>query len=83
MDKKKCRKCGGSHTKKDGFMRHRQRYKCCECGYVFQNKSRENKHAEKKLWYEYTVGKQTYAELALKYGCNIRTIQSHLDRYKP
>jgi hypothetical protein len=81
MDKKKCRKCGGSHTKKDGFMRHRQRYKCCDCGYVFQNKSRKSLLVWKRLWEEYVFHKQTYRELAEKYWCSVRTIQTRLDEY--
>ena len=83
MDKKKCRKCGGSHTKKDGFMRHRQRYKCCDCGHVFQNKSRKNTQAWENLWKEYALHKQTLVELAEKYGCSVRTIQARLDNYNP
>lgn len=83
MNKKKCRKCGGSHTKKDGFMREKQRYKCCTCGHVFQNTSRKNQKFWKKLWEDYAIHKQTYGELARKYGCSERTIQSRLDSYDP
>lgn len=32
------------------------------------------------LWREYTEGKQTYRQLAAKYGCSVRTIQRRLDR---
>ncbi|PIE46845.1 MAG: hypothetical protein CSA42_06670 [Gammaproteobacteria bacterium] len=39
------------------------------------------------LWNEYTYRKQTYAQLAQKYNCSIRTIQRHLDKvqikYRP
>lgn len=34
------------------------------------------------LWAEYTKGKQTYAQLALKYNCSKRTIQRKLDLYQ-
>ncbi len=34
------------------------------------------------LWDEYTKGKQTYAELANKYGCSIKTIQRKIDSVK-
>ncbi|MBK6943295.1 MAG: hypothetical protein IPH21_01140 [Flavobacteriales bacterium] len=34
-----------------------------------------------ELWFEYQAGKQTYRQLALKYGCSIRTIQRTLDKY--
>ena len=34
----------------------------------------------KVLWKEYTVGKQTYNQLAFKYGCSVKTIQRRIDR---
>ena len=36
---------------------------------------------EDLLWEEYVKGKQTYAQLAEKYRCSIRTIQRKLDNY--
>jgi len=33
------------------------------------------------LWEEYTSGKQTYSQLAIRYACSIKTIQRRLDRY--
>ena len=35
------------------------------------------------LWHEYTVHKQTYAQLAQTYGCSPRTIRRKLDAYTP
>lgn len=32
------------------------------------------------MWEEYTEGKQTYAQLAKKYGCSIKTIQRRIDK---
>lgn len=32
------------------------------------------------LWEEYTKGKQTYKQLASKYGCSVKTIQRRIDR---
>jgi hypothetical protein len=34
------------------------------------------------LWKEYTTGKQTYAQLSLKYACSIKTIQRRIDAVK-
>ena len=34
------------------------------------------------MWLEYTKGKQTYSQLALKYNCSVKTIQRKLDSYK-
>ena len=36
-----------------------------------------------KLWREYSEQKQTYAQLAEKYGCSPRTIKRKLDAYTP
>ena len=33
------------------------------------------------LWEEYTSGKQTYSQLAIRYSCSIKTIQRRLDSY--
>lgn len=35
-----------------------------------------------QLWIEYVEGKQTYIQLARKYGCSIKTIQRRLDAIK-
>lgn len=35
-----------------------------------------------ELWQLYTEGKQTYTQLANQFGCSIKTIQRHLDKYK-
>lgn len=83
MSKKYCKKCCSCHVKKDGFMRNKQRYKCCVCGHVFQHTSRINKKAHKKLWEDYALRKQTYEELAVREQCSVRTIQTHLDAYEP
>lgn len=32
------------------------------------------------MWWEYTEGKQTYEQLAARYGCSVRTIQRRLDK---
>jgi hypothetical protein len=34
------------------------------------------------LWESYTKGKQPYSQLALTYGCSIKTIQRKLDKYQ-
>jgi hypothetical protein len=56
-----------------------QRFKCASCGKVFQGGGRVDPII---LWQEYTVGKQTYHQLATKYDCSIRTIQRKLDTVK-
>mgnify|MGYP002363496006 FL=1 len=82
---KQCKKCFCFLVKKDGFMRWKQRYKCRDCGYVFQNKSRSNSSLllsqNKKMWEDYSTHKQTYTELSIKYGISTRTVQKRLDDY--
>ena len=34
------------------------------------------------MWKEYSIGKQTYSQLASKYKCSIKTIQRKLDGYR-
>ena len=80
MANKICNKCGDSHIKKDWFKRWKQRYKCCNCWYVFQNNSRN--YQSSKLWNDYTNHKQTYKELWEKYKKDVTTISRQLDKYK-
>lgn len=54
-----------------------QRYKCLACGKQFLGGHRLDNTL---LWAEYTKGKQTYQQLAEKYGCSIKTIQRRLDK---
>ena len=83
--RKRCKKCSGYQIKRDGFMRWKQRYKCKDCGYVFQNKTRTNlwdiETRNKQLWEDYSIHKQTYSELAKSYRISIRTVQKRLDAY--
>ncbi|MWQ81448.1 transposase, partial [Glaesserella parasuis] len=32
------------------------------------------------MWTDYTIGKQTYKQLAEKYRCSIRTIQRYIEK---
>jgi hypothetical protein len=52
-------------------------YKCGNCGRQFLGGERM---ININLWSEYVKGKQTYAQLASKYGCSIKTIQRRLDK---
>ncbi|WP_455550238.1 IS256 family transposase, variant Zn-binding type [Capnocytophaga canimorsus] len=56
----------------------KQRYKCLNCLKFFTGGTRLNPEV---LWQEYTQGKQTYSQLAQKYGCSLKTIQRKIDRY--
>ena len=78
---KTCKKCLWKQIKKDWFKRWKQRYKCLNCGHVFQNKSRQKNIEVTKLWNEYCFWKQNYFELSEKYKVTIKTIQKKLDEY--
>lgn len=54
-------------------------YKCTNCGKQFLGGNRINNTI---LWDEYTLGKQTYVQLASKYGCSVKTIQRRLDKIR-
>lgn len=51
------------------------------CGFVFESGRRKQNNL-KRLWHEYADGKQTYNQLASKYGQSKRGIQKQIDRYE-
>lgn len=63
---------------KYGFVNGVQRFKCVLCNKQFVGGTRL-KNAE--IWQEYVKGKQTYAQLSVKYGCSIKTIQRRIDQH--
>ena len=56
-----------------------QRYKCYVCERQFIGGARLDNNV---LWREYTKGKQTYRQLADKYGCSAKTVGRRLDKVK-
>ncbi len=64
---------------KHGLYKGIQRYKCAACGKRFIGGERLDADF---LWQEYTEGKQTYQQLAAKYGCSVKTVQRKLDTVK-
>ncbi|WP_446834863.1 IS256 family transposase, variant Zn-binding type [Testudinibacter sp. P27/CKL/0425] len=63
--------------KKHGKNSGKQRYKCLDC---LRTYSHTNYLQSAQIWHDYTVGKQTYKQLALTYDCSVRTIQRHLKK---
>ena len=66
-------------------MRRKQRYKCTNCGHVFQNKSRGKKQKLdllEELWNKYCFKRQTYQDLADEYKISLRKVQYLLDQYE-
>ena len=66
-------------TVKFGKKHGRQRYKCKFCKHLFTNARRINNPLNKKLWIEYSLQKQTYLSLAVRYGTTVKSIQKRLD----
>lgn len=54
-------------------------YKCYVCKRQFTEGIRVNPSI---IWEEYTIGKQTYRQLAEKYNCSKKTIQRKIDLHK-
>lgn len=55
-------------------------FKCGSCGKQFRGGSRLDNAL---LWEQYAAGKQTYGQLAQRYGCSTKTIQRRLDKVRP
>ncbi|MDR1864196.1 MAG: hypothetical protein LBR08_01350, partial [Bacteroidales bacterium] len=64
---------------KNGHQNGVQRYQCFVCGRRFLDTHRLDAEL---IWNEYSAGKQTYNELAIKYGCSAKTIQRKIDSVK-
>ncbi|WP_420801275.1 IS256 family transposase, variant Zn-binding type [Phocoenobacter skyensis] len=60
---------------KYGTQNNVQRYKCSICNKTFTFKKSLN---SSQIWLDYTEGKQTYKQLAIKYNCSVRTIQRYV-----
>jgi hypothetical protein len=65
-------------VRKNGFKNGKQQYKCYTCRKNFLGGFRIE---SARLWQEFVEGKQTYVQLAFKYGCSTRTIQRKIDAY--
>lgn len=79
---KSCNKCKKKSIKKDWFMRGKQRYKCKNCWYVFQNKTRLKNIENQELWDKYSNKRQTYENLSDDYWYSVQTIQRKLDKVR-
>ncbi|WP_423972711.1 transposase [Glaesserella parasuis] len=69
--------CHSSDIRKHGIRNNIQHYFCNECHKTFILKTKLDPI---KIWTDYSIGKQTYKQLAEKYHCSIRTIQRYLEK---
>ena len=71
----KCHFCQSSDIRKHGIRNHIQHYKCNACNKTFTLKKKSNPI---NIWNDYSIGKQTYKQLALnrlrEKGCIIQSI---------
>ena len=70
-------------SKKNGYFRGLQRYKCLDCNHIFNNKRRDHKtNTSKKIWQDYIDHKQTVQELCQQHSVSHPTIEKYLDNYQ-
>ena len=65
--------------KKNGHKNGVQIYKCWQCGRQFLGGDRVS---DEQVWIEYVTHRQTYSQLADRYGCSSKTVQRRIDRYR-
>ena len=76
--KKYCPKCGGISTKKHGFFKGKQRYRCKYCGVVFILR----KDWVEQAYKDYALRHLDIAEIALKYGKSASCVWKRFDSFK-
>ena len=70
-------------SKKNGFFRGMQRYRCLDCKHVFNNKRRDfTSYWAAKIWKDYIDHKQTIQELCERYSVSHPVIEQYLDSYQ-
>lgn len=67
--------------KKYGKQRGIQRYLCLSCNHSFSSKRKHGKAWIRRAYEDYTVHKQTYAELVVKYGKSRKTLRKYFDLF--
>ena len=70
-------------SKKNGFFRGLQRYRCLDCKHVFNNKRRDfTSYWAAKIWKDYIDHKQTIQELCERYSVSHPVIEKYLNSYQ-
>jgi transposase len=72
-----CKNCHQNHTVKNGYVRHKQRYKCHSCGYNFvEGDARHKRETELKKALSiilYSLGKSSFGFLGKLFGVSRTT----------
>ena len=67
---------------KNGKRHRKQRYKCLDCGHIFQF-NRRGKHVfGDHIWKKYVHANQSLASLSSYYGISYKTVRKYLDNHK-
>ena len=70
-------------SKKNGYFRGMQRYRCLDCKHIFNNKRRDFTASwAAKIWKDYIDHKQTIHELCERYSVSHPVIEKYLDSYQ-
>lgn len=81
MNSKKCIKCDSFNIIKYGYQGIHRRWKCKDCGLVFQANVRKNPLDREGLFFSFVFGKQNISELSLSYHIRKTKVQSEFDAY--
>ena len=68
--------------KKNGTRNRKQRYKCYNCGRIFQSTRVRNVQLATQLWNQYVNGYQTLQSLSNRYNLSYKTIRKYLDNHQ-
>ncbi len=69
-------------NKKNGKREKKQRYKCNNCGYIFENKRRKKTTLNTQLWHKYVHENQTIKSLSKQHKLSNKNVRKILDNYK-
>lgn len=68
---------------RDGKRHGRQRWRCHDCRYVWQDAAKGRQRWVANAYRAYSTGKQTLTELSVRYRCDVETLRRQFDRYQP
>lgn len=78
----RCPKCGSLDSIKWGARNGVQRYKCCDCGYLYSSRRKEITSSNRFVWFrKWVLGKQTIEEIASASGYCTRQILRWFEEY--
>ena len=67
---------------KNGKRSGKQRYRCNDCGYIFENNRRKSINLAAQLWDQYVNGNQTINSLCKHYDISPKRVRRVLDNFE-